>query len=524
VRVKKNIIDKAIEAVSPSWGMRRAENRMRIALASNLYRGASTDRLRSDWPVLLTKDNTPQSFELDRLRVRSRDLNRNDPVAAGAMDTMCINIVGRGLIPQSQIRAEVLGATKEQARQWQKTAERVWALWTPAADSANRLTFNEVQFLALRKIIEDGEILALPVWVKEPWRQMGRAIELIEADRLGGNYSKEKPTYGMGIEVGEQRGEPQRYWIKKANYQNIYTDKTEYTGIPARDADGRPMVLHVFPQRRPGQLRGVPFFAPVLNYFKDLSDYLEAEVVAARVAACLAVFITKTDPVAAAYGNQTGTESSTNSRLQNIEPGLVHYLGIGEGINIVDPKRPGETFDAFLSGVLRLIGNALGMPYEIFFKDFSKTNYSSARAALLEGRRSFLNWRGWFAEKFCQPVYELVLEEAYLRGLFDVPDFYANRAEYCRCQWVGGGWGWVDPTKEVEASKMAIDYGLSTMAEEAAGQGRDWEELLEQRAREQEKVRELGVDIASPGGTTKKEAKNDEQDTEAEERQRAGAA
>jgi lambda family phage portal protein len=244
--------------------------------------------------------------------------------------------------------------------------------------------------------------------------------------------------------------------------------------------------------------------------------------VAARVAACLAVFVTKTDPMGAAYSSQTGTESGSGSRLQALEPGMVNYLGIGEGINVVDPKRPGETFNAFLEGVLRLIGNALGMPYEIFFKDFSKTNYSSARAALLEGRRFFLNWRGWFAEKFCQPVYELVMEEAYLRGLFDVPRFYELKSEYCRCQWIGGGWGWVDPTKEVEASKMAIDYGLSTMAEEVAGQGRDWEEVLEQRAREQEKIAELGVAIASSGTKTKKEEKADD-DTGAQEDRRDNA-
>ena len=92
-------------------------------------------------------------------------------------------------------------------------------------------------------------------------------------------------------------------------------------------------------------------------------------------------------------------------------------------------------------------------------KDFSKTNYSSARASLLEGRRMFLMWRAWFARMFCMPLWEMVLEEAFLRGLFDVPAFYENRAEYCRCQWVGGAWGWVDPVKEVQSSKMAIDFG-----------------------------------------------------------------
>jgi capsid protein len=92
-----------------------------------------------------------------------------------------------------------------------------------------------------------------------------------------------------------------------------------------------------------------------------------------------------------------------------------------------------------------------------------------------------------------------VLEEAYLRGMFDAPDFYENRHEYTRAAWIGGGWGWVDPVKEVEASRLAIDYGLSTLAEEVAGQGRDWEEVLEQRAREQARAKELDVTLMSSG-------------------------
>jgi lambda family phage portal protein len=172
-------------------------------------------------------------------------------------------------------------------------------------------------------------------------------------------------------------------------------------------------------------------------------------------------------------------------------------LNVGESISVVDPKRGGETFNSFMEGVLRIIGISLGLPYELLVKDFSKTNYSSARAALLEGRRHFSNWRAWFGRKFCQPFWELVLEEAMLRGLLDVrpQDFYARRAEYCRAAWIGGGWGWVDPVKEVESSKLAIDWGLSTYAEETASQGRDWEEVLEQRSREEARIKELGLVI-----------------------------
>jgi len=499
--MKSSFLDRAITYLSPSWGRRRMQNRLAHEILSSQYRGAESNRLRSDW-VLGPRSTTPDGWELETLRNRSRELDCNDPVASGATETLAINIVGRGLRPQARLRADVLGVSESKARDLQRQAELIWQTWTPLADSGNRLDFDELQFLALRKIIEDGEIIALPIMAAEPWRQIKRAVELIEADRLmPPTTGQAKGLNTQGVEVGS-RGEPTAYWLAP------YDPQTGSMGTPdrveARDSQGRPRVLHVYRTQRPGQLRGVPYFAPVLTYFKDLADYLEAEVVAARVAACLAVFVTKADPYSAAGIMGSTTESTTGARVQGIEPGMVSYLNMGEDIKIVDPKRGGETFNAFVEGILRIIGVSLGLPYELLVKDFSKTNYSSARAALLEGRRLFSTWRSWFASRFCQSLWEMVLEEAYLRGLFRAPKFYQFQAEYSRCLWIGGGWGWVDPVKEVQASKFAIDAGLSTYAEEVAGQGRDWEETLEQRKREQDRIEELGLVLSQakvPGGS-----------------------
>lgn len=479
------LLDRIYSVVAPERANRRMIARLRYEMSMQ-FRGADRTRLKANW-VLPLDSATPDLYELETLRDRCRDLNRNDPVASGATETMGMNIVGRGLKPQSRIRAKYLGVTEDRARDLVRQAELIWQEWTPRADSGNRLTFDEIQFVALRKIVEDGEILALPVMGTESWRAVKRCIELVEADRLISDSID-----GTGIKKGK-RGEPKTYSIRKAN-------STDTVDISALDTKGRPKILHIFMTKRPGQSRGYPFFAPVIGYFKDLADYLEAEVVAARVAACLAVFVTKQDAYTTAYNISTETDASGN-RIQEIEPGLVGYLEPGESINVVDPKRPGDTFPSFVETILRHIGIALNMPYEILVKDFSKTNYSSARAALLEGRRMFTTWRNWFAQKFCQPIYDLVLEEAYLRGLFDAPDFYEKRSEYTRAAWIGGGWGWVDPVKEVEASRKAIDYGLSTLAEEAAGQGRDWEEVLEQIRRENNKAKELGISLSASGKT-----------------------
>jgi lambda family phage portal protein len=502
------LIDRILLPFSPSTVAAREQSRLRLGLgravaaSQGMYRGADISRLLGAWGLGQDTSTTP-SWEREALRQRSRDLARNDPAAAGVVETMGLNVVGSGLSPQSRIRAEALGISEDQADELMIQCERAWSDWAPWADAADTLSFDDIQLLVMTKLVEDGEIFVLPGWQDAAWRPFGRCLELAESERVGGS-SLLSSAEDTGIVTGS-RGEPLSYRIRKAGSKGLNGD-ADYVTVPRRDADGRPLVLHVYPVSRVGQLRGVPRFAPVISAFKHLADYMEAEVVSARIAAILSVFITHADPEGARYANSDG-EDEDGKRVEDLKPGMVNYLRPGEGVTQVAGVRPGGGFDPFITGVLRFISMGLGLPYELVTKDFSKTNYSSARAALLEGRRLFTRWRSWLAAKLCQPVYELVIEEAWARGRIDVPDFRAVRTEICRAQWIGGGWGWVDPTKEVEASRMAVDSGFSTLAEECAAQGRDYEEVLWQRRRENALARKLGVTItlsttskASPPG------------------------
>ena len=71
----------------------------------------------------------------------------------------------------------------------------------------------------------------------------------------------------------------------------------------------------------------------------------------------------------------------------------------------------------------------------------------------------------------------------------------------------------MDPLKEVKASKEAIAGNISSLADEAAGQGKDWEEILEQRAREEQKRKELDL----PETTTKSKTPAEEEEEKKEE-------
>lgn len=496
----QDFLDRGIAAVAPHWGVERQRARTTLNLLS-AYRGAAKDRLRSGWSPYGGSADGDLLPELPDLRERSRDLNRNDAFAAAITDTVVANVVGTGLRPQARIDRDTVEIEDAAATDFEQQCERAWKRWLPHADAQNRLDFYDIQALVYRQVKENGEVLILPLMVTDdPSRPYSLALEVIEADRLATPTDKLGDlSIRDGVQLGP-RGQPLGYWIRKAHpgdgaLSKTGTDTSESFNYyeAFNKVSGRPNVFHLYRQKRPGQTRGEPFFSPVLAQFKDLGDYMEAEIVSARVGACFSAFVKKNDPYAAAAG-ATDSYDTRGGRISSLEPGIIDYLAPGESVEFATPNRPGGTFEPFTTVVLRSIGAALGLPLELVTKDFSRTNYSSARAAMLEARRFFRNEQQWLGTTLCQPIYEMVIYEAWLREDIPAVDIFSELgADYMQARWIAPGWGWVDPVKEVKSSVDSINAGLSTLAEECSAQGRDWEEVAEQRAREVTKIKSLGM-------------------------------
>jgi len=499
-------LDGLISFFSPRAGFKRSMFRQAIKLSDSFgsYKGASRDRLRSSWIPGGGSADSDLLPELKDIRERSRDLNRNDAHASGITSTMTTNVVGSGIRPQSRIDKESLGMDESTASTFQKDAERVWKKWTSYADAGNRMDFYEIQELVDRQILENGEAIIIPMMLQDPDRPYSLALQIIESDRL------DTPT-GMqgdrsirsGVKIGE-KGEPVSYFIQKTHPGDIrYTKQAErvFTEIPAKNEYGRRNVFHLYYVQRSGQTRGVPFFAPVLTYFKDLGEYAEAELVAARIAACFSLFITSEASMDVSAGGAYDRNPS-GQLLESLEPGMIKHLMPGESITSFNPQRPGASFEPFVDRILKAISAALGLPYELVAKDFSKTNYSSARAALLEARRYFKMRQEWLARKLCQPIWEMVLEEAYLRGEISADTFYENKRYWTGASWIAPGWEWVDPLKEAQAAEVGLKNGIVTFSDIYAQEGKDWEESFEQRKREETKIKELGLEQAFNGNQT----------------------
>jgi lambda family phage portal protein len=254
---------------------------------------------------------------------------------------------------------------------------------------------------------------------------------------------------------------------------------------------------------RPGQTRGIPYLAPVIEPLKQLGRYSAAELQAAVIGSYLTVFIqTESGNVGLApMEPTTETGGKKTDKDYKLASGAILELAQGEKIETVDPKRPNTSFDPFVQAILRQVGVALGIPFELLIMHFTKS-YSAARSAMLNAWKVFSTRREWLINHFCDIVYEAWMEEAILRGRIVAPGFLDDpmiAKAYLGNIWIGPAPGQIDPTKEVQAAVIRIDNGLSTRAEETAAlSGQDWDDKITQMKKEKRIMKEIN------GGTSPK--------------------
>lgn len=425
----------------------------------------------------------------------------NDAHAASLIDSISINTVGTGLWPRATPQHKRLGITEDAARELAESAEWEFEKWTREADARETTDFYGLQFQNIWSMLVNGEFLNLPLMIKDPARRYSLALQAVDPLRLRTPSSLwADPKVRDGVRLGEL-GQPVGYFIADPadGRMNPFLDLGSFRELPARRGH-RPQVLHRFHAKSPEQVRGVSILAPVMKFIRDKADYLDFELVGAIVASSFPVWIEKAptfDPTAAANVTRVDLAGGKSQYYNEVSPGGVFYGNPGEKPHILKSDRPGNSFPAFVETILRAIGAAAGMPYEIIAKDFSKTNYSSARAALEEAWRVFGLYQDWLVTHYCQVVWEMFFEEAWLRGYIRLPagapDFYAARAEYCAAQWTVPERTNLDPVKEMVAAVMAKQHNLGTDADFAAKRGKDWEAVYEQRARERRKAADLGL-------------------------------
>lgn len=447
------------------------------------------------------------SRNLALLRERSRDLYAGGgPLGRGAIDRVALNAIGSGLKLNVRVDAKLLGFDEEFCREWCSKVESEFDIWASSkfASFTRELNFYELQVLAFKSILLDGECIAI-LTDNPNTNSTGYnfCVNLIEAERLATPPQLiGQALIDEGVELN-QYGQPQALYIANRNpYSELLNlPVIEYKRVPCFSSlSGRRNVIHMFNPERINQHRGVPFLSPVIEVLKQLGRYTDAELMAAVVGGMYAIFFEHDARADDAVGLEDYASEQGFGEVPGLEGLSINEMNgaimdLPEGVRpvTVSPNRPNTSFDAFIQSLVRQIGGALGIPAELLFLHFT-ASYSASRGALLEAWKLFRYWRDWFSVNFCQPIYEEFFSEAVLLGRIFAPDFFADSFKaklFTWASWTGPSQGQLDPVKEVNAAILRVQNGFSTYQRETGElTGEDFDLNVKALKREQEYLKD----------------------------------
>ncbi len=480
------------------------------------YRTANpNNRNTAGWITTDGSADTDTLPDLQVLRQQSSDLVRNEALPAGIIAANVTAVVGTGIVPQARVNAEYLGLSDEQADAWQRKAE---AIFMQAADKSHwdverKQNFWQQQATVQRSMKERGDAFAVRRYKPRAGKKLGLAVQLVEADRVstptGGNYVDRDIRAGC---ERDEDGAPVAWHIAQVHPGERYmaqpvAQAQRWARVEAFDKNGDPLVLPMIPILRPGQTRGVPYLAPVIEQLKQLTRYTEAEIAAAVVSGMLAVMVTSPAPVGplgpsmAVPGMVAGKAPGQGpAKINRLQSGMILDLAPGEDVQVVNSTRPNTAFDPFVMAVLRQVGAGLEIPFEILVQHF-QSSYSAARAALMQWWRFVMRERDLLVMSFCQPCWEWALTEAIAEGWLAAPGFFDDpmiRAAWLGCDWIGAGAPQIDPLKEAKAASEWNALGIWSLQDIAAQQGKDHDRTHRQLVREKKARERDGLVVVPP--------------------------
>lgn len=436
-------------------------------------RGLEAASQRRPWgaPIGGGLGNADIAAALATIRRKSQHATANNAWLFNGTAAWVSAIVGAGVTPATGVADPAARAAIAAA----------WARWVDRADADGRGDFYGLQAAVMRAVITDGEALVL---------RRGDGLHLVPAARLddsssrliGGGYI----ISGVEFSADEQRT---AYHIQPDSAGGPFASWAPPIRVPASE------VLHVFRQDFPGQVRGIPWSAPVLLGLNELDQLLDALQMAAKISAMHAGFVTDL--------NATGTlpyegEQSGSILTGGLEPGTIKILPSGYDIKFSSPQQAHAAIE--LAGLsLRAVAAGLGLPEHLVTGDVSHANYSSMRAALVAFRPRLEQIQyHTLIPQFLRPVWRRWLTLEIVSGRIDAPGFEADPESWLAVEWYPPAQAWVDPANDAEAEATAIAAGLKSRRQAVAERGYDIETLDAEIAADREREARLGLAFPAP--------------------------
>ena len=366
------------------------------AIGGGLEGAERTTRETALWAApIISPDQQINAVKLEA-DARSRDSIQNDGYATGAVATHRDSIVGSQYRLNAQPDIDILGADEGWAEEFQTEVESKFNLLADSEDcwfdAAGRQTFTGIIRLGVGSFLMSGEVLQTVEWLREQGRPFSTAFQSVSPSRLSNpNYEPDNAFLKAGIKI-DFRGRPQGYWIKTSHPNDFFmdADPLSWRYVEARKPWGRRQVIHIIEALQPDQTRGISDMVAVLKQMRMTRKFQDVTLQNAVVNATYAAAVESELPKEMVFGAMGAGQPGFGNMLGEYMTALGSYVKAGEHIAIDGVKMPhlfpgtklslkpmgtpGGVGSDFEESLLRHVAAALGLSYEQFSKDYSKTN------------------------------------------------------------------------------------------------------------------------------------------------------
>ena len=494
-------LDSIIAAFSPRAAYEREAYRRAYDAIRN-YDAGSYDRPNQNWRAVNQSAELTDVFSRDEVRARARDLERNSDVLNAVVGPFRRNVISKGFYIQAKTENPELN----------KEIERAWERWCKKqnCDVTGTQSLKQIIRMAVERKKIDGGILFVKRYTKDGFVPF--KLQMIEVDELATTVIKSSSSDNKvigGIEYNASN-KPVGYYIQQYSIDGFNIKQPVF--VRAED------VIFYFTKRRPSQLREMSDMAPTITRVRDINEFMMAVSVKERIEACLSVFVKKAIPTTGIGRGNNGDGPRVNYDGKLISPGMIKEMNAGDEIQVVNPSGQGADATAFTKLQQRLIGAGQGLSYEATSRDMSESTYSSARQGMIEDDETYNEEKELLIEVLDE-IYETFIISAVLCGAIQIKNFWEDKERYLKHVWTQEPKPWIDPQKESNANKIALQTGQKTYKQISAENGRDWRDQVDDMAEVIEYGKKKGIDLTpivfgSSVSTTQEESDGQNKDDE----------
>jgi len=451
------------------------------------------------------------AFDLGYIRRQARHIATTNPHAQQAIRIRRDWTVGTGINMSPKPKRKAVG-TK---------LDPIWRRWfgTSECDVSRHSNFFEMQRLIAQSIFEGGEVIVRlrPRKISDNL-SVPLAIEVLEGEYI---YDGAMPLgvlsgnlYASGIEFSPI-GLPVAYWLYKSHpLEPGMLDRTPVR-VPVIDPiTGMRQISHLFEKLRPGQIRGIPRAATVLDTVYDQADLRSSLLHRKRAEAKLVWKLTQdtnadssapppllgvedTAPFAVdsddgpAMGPAGPDGPSGDDIAEYVQEQLlqdVSVIPMQDGWKLQESQLTAASdYTPFMADLHRAMATGFGVPYEIMSGDLKGVTYSSAKVGLLQFKGECEAFQDYLISELCEFVWQGFVIAGNRAGLWadtSIP-----------CLFRADRFPSVEPQKDIGVLIIKLRNGMISPRRACAELGEDFDELLAEIAEDKGRLEALNIDL-----------------------------